>query len=223
MICALFKAGKEEDYMEYQTVTHTKDGRTVVYLPPETYTGHALPITYTTHAIYEVDFTESENGWQIGIRKEALPAPITHTPEEYDFPDKLYEPYWEKAEAYGIFSDAGELIGAIEICVEEWSHRMRVTELWVSPTYHKRGYGHTLLSFAKDRARSVGCRALILETQSCNVNAVDFYRHEGLSLIGFDRICYSNRDISRKEVRLEMGILFDKNETEPHHDIDKEG
>ena len=53
-------------------------------------------------------------------------------------------------------------------------------------------------------------RMIVLETQSCNVNAVDFYRHEGLSLIGFDRICYSNRDIVRNEVRLEMGIPFDE-------------
>ncbi len=196
--------------MECTAVAHTKDGRAVVYLPPESYTGYVLPIGYTTNACYEVDFTESTDGWQIGIRKTALAAPITHTPEEYDFPDKLYEPYWEKAEAYGILSDAGELIGAIEICAEEWSHRMRVTELWVSPTYHRHGYGHTLLSYAKVRAQLTGCRALILETQSCNVNAVDFYRHEGLSLIGFDRICYSNRDISNREVRLEMGILFDK-------------
>ena len=51
MICALCKAGKEADYMEYQTVTHTKDGRAVVYLPPETYTGYVLPIAYTTCAI----------------------------------------------------------------------------------------------------------------------------------------------------------------------------
>ena len=194
--------------MEYKAAAYTRDGRAVVYLPPEKYTGYFLPIGYTTDGCYAVDFTESADGWQIGIHKTALAAPITHTPEEYDFPDKLYEPYWEKAEAYGIFSDAGELIGAIEICAEEWSHRMRVTELWVSPAYHKRGYGHTLLSLAKERAQTSGCRALILETQSCNVNAVDFYRHEGLSLIGFDRICYSNRDIVRNEVRLEMGILF---------------
>ncbi len=132
--------------MEYKAAAYTRDRRAVVYLPPEEYTGYILPIGYTTDGCYAVDFTESADGWQIGIHKTALAAPITHTPEEYDFPDKLYEPYWEKAEAYGIFSDAGELIGAIEICAEEWSHRMRVTELWVSPAYHKRGYGHTLLS-----------------------------------------------------------------------------
>lgn len=196
--------------MKYRTVAHTEDGRAVVYLPPEEYTGHILPIGYTTNSCYDMHFTESADGWQIGIQKTTLESPVTHTPEEYDFPDKLYEPYWENAEAYGILSDGGELIGAIEICAEEWSHRMRVTELWIAPAHHRHGYGHTLLSLAKERAQTSGCRALILETQSCNVNAVDFYRHEGFSLIGFDRICYSNRDISRKEIRLEMGILLDK-------------
>ena len=102
--------------MEYKAAAYTRDRRAIVYLPPEEYTGYILPIGYTTDGCYAVDFTESADGWQIGIHKTALVAPITHTPEEYDFPDKLYEPYWEKAEAYGIFSDAGELIGAIEIC-----------------------------------------------------------------------------------------------------------
>lgn len=193
---------------EEKIYSHTPDGRAVVFLPPSRFTGHILPIGYTTEAYYDVQFSEHTDGWQISIHKKLFPTPVTHTPEEYDFPDALYQPYWENAEAYGILTEDGTLIAAIEICLEDWSHRMRVTELWVMPEYQKHGYGHTLLHLAIDRARENGCRALMLETQSCNVNTVDFYRHEGLSLIGCDRICYSNRDIDRCEVRLEMGMLL---------------
>ena len=39
-------------------------------------------------------------------------------------------------------------------------------------------------------------RAIILETQSCNTNAIGFYLHQGFELIGFDTCCYTNNDIS---------------------------
>ena len=48
-------------------------------------------------------------------------------------------------------------------------------------------------------------RALILETQSANANAIGFYLHEGFGLIGLDLCCYTNCDIQRKDVRLELG------------------
>lgn len=61
------------------------------------------------------------------------------------------------------------------------------------------------MELAKNQAVAEGRRAVILETQSCNVGAVGFYLHEGFTLIGFDTCCYSNRDIERREVRLELG------------------
>jgi hypothetical protein len=47
---------------------------------------------------------------------------------------------------------------------------------------------------------------LILETQSCDVSAIDFYLKQGFDLIGFDSAAYSNDDIEKKEVRLEFGL-----------------
>ena len=35
-------------------------------------------------------------------------TPVTHTPEEYDFPDSLYQDHWEKAEAFGIVSEEND-------------------------------------------------------------------------------------------------------------------
>ena len=45
----------------------------------------------------------------------------------------------------------------------------------------------------------------MLETQTCNEAAMAFYLAQGFTLIGFDRCCYGNDDVSRKEVRLELG------------------
>jgi hypothetical protein len=56
----------------------------------------------------------------------------------------------------------------------------------------------------------MGCRALILETQSCNTGAVRFYLSQGLTLMGFNACEYSNEDLERHEARLEMGMLIEK-------------
>ncbi len=55
-------------------------------------------------------------------------------------------------------------------------------------------------------AKEKGARMLVLETQSCNTKAIQFYLKQGYELIGFDTTAYSNEDIEKNEVRLEMGL-----------------
>ena len=62
-----------------------------------------------------------------------------------------------------------------------------------------------LLPVEPDEERT---RALILETQSCNAAAIAFYQQCGLSIMGFNACEYSNEDIAKHEVRLEMGCLL---------------
>ena len=54
-------------------------------------------------------------------------------------------------------------------------------------------------------AKASGARMMVLETQSCNENAIAFYKKNGFELIGFDLYAYSNTDPERHEVRVEMG------------------
>lgn len=179
----------------------------IQYLPKEEWQGHIVPIGYTATEIYEVTVARSGDDFTVTLQKKPLAQPVVHAPEQFDFPDRLYAEHWEGACAYGIVQD-GDLAAVIETCPEEWSNRLRVTELWVAPACQKRGVGHALMELAKQRAVREKRRALILETQSCNVNAVEFYLHEGFTLIGFDACCYSNNDLARGEVRLEMGYLL---------------
>lgn len=176
----------------------------IVHLPKDKWKGTVIPIKYTTDKYYDVSVKKRDNGFAIDIQKKDLKEPITHTPEEKNFPDKLYEDHWDKAFAWGVLIDH-ELVAAMETNPESWSNRLRITELWVADKYQKQGIGHALIEIAKEQARLERRRAIILETQSCNSNAVDFYLHEGFSLIGLDTCCYSNNDLGRKEVRLELG------------------
>lgn len=187
----------------------------VIPLPRENWKGTVVPIRYTTEAYYDLELTESETAFAARMVKKRFESPVTHTPEEYDFPDRLYQDYWEKAEAYGIVGEDGALLACIEICPEEWSNRLMVTELWVADPYQRRGIGTRLMDMAKEKAKEQGRRAIILETQSCNVRAIAFYRSQGFVLIGFDACCYANNDAARHEVRFNFGFYLNKDEASP--------
>jgi hypothetical protein len=100
------------------------------------------------------------------------------------------------------------LIAAIETAVEEWSNRLRVTELWVDDTNRRKGIATALMDIAVQRAREEKRRVIMLETQSRNEGAVSFYLNYGFTLIGFDACAYQNNDLDRKEVRMELGIFL---------------
>lgn len=176
----------------------------IVHLPKDKWKGTIIPIKYTTDQYYDVDLHKTDKGFNIAIEKKDFTEPVTHSPEEYDFPDKLYADYVEHAFAWGVIVK-DDLVAVIETNQEAWSNRLRITELWVADKYQKQGIGHALIGIAKEQARRERRRAIILETQSCNVNAIDFYQHEGFTLIGLDTCCYRNNDLQRKEVRLEFG------------------
>ena len=180
----------------------------LVPLPKETWKGAVVPIRYTTDTYYDLELTESENAFTARLVKKQFDTPVTHTPEEYNFPDRLYQDFWEKAEAYGVVGEAGELLACIELCPEEWSNRLMVTELWVSDGLQGQGLGKRLMDKAKEIAVLQKRRAIILETQSCNTKAIGFYLRQGFELIGFDTCCYTNDDIGRREVRVNLGFFF---------------
>lgn len=181
----------------------------IVALPKEQWKGRTIPLTTRSSSYYdfEIDPLNSE-GCLIKMVRRPAEKEIVHTPEEYDFPDSLYQDHWEAAEAFGIVGEAGELRACIEVCPEEWSNRLMVTELWVSDELRGMGVGKRLMNKAKEVAKEQNRRAIILETQSCNTNAIGFYLHEGFEIIGFDTCCYTNNDIGRREVRINLGYFF---------------
>lgn len=182
----------------------------IIPLPKEQWKGAIIPMRYTTEEYYDVDMQKTADGYDVAIHRKKFDTPVTHFPEEYDFPDKLYQDHCEKAYAWGIVEEKDgkqELLACIETCPEEWSNRLMVTELWVHEKIRRQGVAHALMAVAKEQAVLENRRAIILETQSCNVGAITFYQKESFEPIGFDTCCYSNRDVERKEVRINMGYF----------------
>ena len=190
----------------------------IVFLPKEKWKGTIVPLGTQSDSYYDVviDPLCASGGSVSFIKKKAVPK-IHHTPEEYDYPDKLYQDYWEDAEAYGVVGIEGELLACIEVCPETWSNRLMVTELWIDEKLRHQGLGKRLMDKAKEIAARDRRRAIMLETQSCNTNAIGFYLHEGFELIGFDKCCYTNHDIERREVRINLGYFPDREAPEDHN------
>ena len=181
----------------------------IIALPKDKWKGTPIPLVTRSDSYYDFDIDPlDKDGSTIKIVKKPSEQEIVHTPEEYDFPDSLYQDHWENAEAYGVVSEEGKLLACIEVCPEEWSNRLMVTELWVSDELQGKGLGKRLMDKAKEVAQNQNRRVITLETQSCNTNAIGFYLHQGFELIGFDTCCYTNNDIGRREVRINLGYFF---------------
>lgn len=181
----------------------------IISLPKEQWKGTPIPLATQSDSYYDFVIEPLDShGCTVSIIRKPAEQMIIHTPEEYDFPDRLYQDHWEKAEAFGVVGENGGMLACIEVCPEEWSNRLMVTELWVCEALRGRGVGKRLMDKAKEIAVQQQRRAIILETQSCNTNAIGFYLHQGFELIGFDTCCYTNNDIARREVRVNLGYFF---------------
>jgi len=178
----------------------------IQHLPKEQWQGHNFLFRYETAHYYDAEIATAPNAFSARFTKRPFERPIMKGGEEGD--DQLYAPWWEGAQAYGVL-EGGELVACVELWKENWSNRLRVTELWVADSHHRRGLGSALMDFAKRQAKELGCRALMLETQSGNENAIAFYLAQGLTLFGFDRSCYTNRDVERRDIRLELGCYIE--------------
>ena len=176
--------------------------RRIQFLPPEFWQGYELQFYYESAHYFDTELVDCPDGFGVAFTKKAFEAPITKS-----FTDPLYQSYWEGAQAFGILEN-GVLVACIELWKQDHSNRLRVTQMWTAQTHRRQGFGRALMNLAKAKAQELGCRALILETQSCNEAAIAFYQAQGLTLFGFDRCDYSNQDIENREVRLELGLFF---------------
>ena len=177
----------------------------IIPLEREKWKDYQLQFHYLSYNYYDVEIIRSTGGFTVSFVKKPYDEPYEHMPDDTD---KLFQPWWDDIKAWGIILE-GRLVAVIETAAEEWSNRLRVTELWIDEAYRRRGIGTALMDIAMKRAKDEKRRALVLETQSRNENAIAFYIAYGFSLIGFDACAYQNNDLARKEVRMEMGILLE--------------
>lgn len=173
----------------------------IVKIDPVKSAGTKLSYQYNTDRHYEVSIDEkSPLGWSAKLELKQFPSSITKR-----FESQLFEPFIENPVAY-LGTVDGAKAGYMQLGFESWNKRMRIWEILVYEQYRKCGLGSLFIQLAKSEAKSIGARMLVLETQSCNFPAIQFYLKSSFELIGFDLASYSNEDQKRNEVRLEFGF-----------------
>jgi len=159
-----------------------------------------LEYEYTTNQYYKVQIIRTRKSWTAKLTLTPL-----HEPTQKRFEEQLFAEHVEEPRAFAAIYN-GEPVGWIELGYEKWNNRMRIWELLIKKEHRGKGIGTQLMQHAIKLAKERGARMLVLETQSCNVKAIQFYLKHGYELIGFDTTAYSNQDSEKSEVRLELGL-----------------
>lgn len=155
---------------------------------------------YSTPSCYDLSICRDVKFWKI----ELVLKPLEEVREK-TFEDRLFEDHVEEPRVFAALV-SNKQVGWIELGSHKWNNRMRVWEFLVEEEFRRRGIGTLLMKHAAKITKEKGARMLVLETQTCNVPAISFYLKFGFELIGFDATAYSNEDLEKKEVRLELGF-----------------
>ena len=141
-------------------------------LDREIYAGKTFTACYRTNGYYEI--RPSETGFQMDYVPFAEPT-------ERSFDDVFFGEWLEDPIAFGAF-EGEKLIGYVEGSIEGWNNRFRLSNICVLDfSERSRGVGTALMKRIERAAEDAGARMLILETQSCNENAIAFYKKNGFT------------------------------------------
>jgi ribosomal protein S18 acetylase RimI-like enzyme len=164
------------------------------------YNGKKLvPYIFESLFYYDVSLNETDKGWQFNLEKKKH-----QTPYVKDQVENVFDEYKDDAEVYAAYLDGREA-GVLVISHIEWNQTCRIWDLYMYPEFKRKGIGSQLVQQAINAAQQVNTRMIVLETQTSNYPAIEFYKKVGFKLIGVDTASYSNNDIDKKDVRLEFG------------------
>jgi ribosomal protein S18 acetylase RimI-like enzyme len=162
-----------------------------------------LVYRYVTTEYFDLEVNRDGRDWKVILKRKSFEAPVKRESES-----RFFEEFIDEPRAFAAALN-GKQAGWLELGFHKWNNRMRVWEILVEEGFRRRGIGTLLMDHAVKLSREKGARMLVLETQSCNAPAIDFYTKYGFMLIGFDSAAYSNNDVEKKEIRLEMGLKLD--------------
>jgi GNAT superfamily N-acetyltransferase len=101
----------------------------------------------------------------------------------------------------------GTIAGGILLNVEEWRSVTRIENIIVGHQYRRYGVGSLLLKCAADWARKRDCWAIVLETQTINYPAIQFYLRNGFDIWSIHRHFYPPGPVAH-EIAVFMGKRF---------------
>lgn len=170
-------------------------------LDKKSYSGKSFILKYQTKGYYDIQSTSK--GFDICYK-------TFDEPKEMSFSDVIFNEWLDNPKAFGAFEDE-HFIGFVEGYLEKWNNRYRISNICIFESSNRHsGIGMLLMQTILSEAMKSGARMVVLETQSCNENAISFYKKHGFKMIGFDLFAYTNTDQERHEIRIEMGKIINE-------------
>lgn len=134
-------------------------------LDPAVYAGRKFTASYRTKGYY--DICAAEDGFR--FRYVSLGAPM-----EKSFDDEFFGEWLEEPVAFGAF-EGERLLGYVEGAPEGWNNRYRISNICIfEENARGKGLGTLLMQTIQRAAEAAGARMIVLETQTCNENAIAF-------------------------------------------------
>ncbi|AKI96656.1 GNAT family N-acetyltransferase [Kosmotoga pacifica] len=152
---------------------------------------------YESNYYYDIEVRKETDGWKISLKLKRFKEPFRKVHME-----KLID-YYKKDTLIYVAEVDGKEAGIIQFG-GIWDGSVRIWDIYVWKEFKRMGIGTALMRKAEEIASSWGARRLVLETQTSNYVAIKFYESCGFQLCGFDLSSYSNTDVEKHEVRLEM-------------------
>ena len=169
-------------------------------LDREEYSGKEFTVQYQTKGYWDIQPTS--DGFDIVYKSFC-------EQKEMLFSDTFFNEWLENPVGFGAF-EAGQLLGYVEGTLEKWNNRYRISNICVfNSSNRNNGISSLLMETILEEALKSNARMTVLETQTCNENAITFYKKHGFRIIGFDLFAYSNSDPERNEIRIVMGKVMD--------------
>ncbi|HEX9133956.1 MAG TPA: GNAT family N-acetyltransferase [Ktedonobacteraceae bacterium] len=155
---------------------------------------HKLDYSFETDRIYALRasgiLSQNEDTTQ-ALERPVLAFELWETPAD----PPLYKSYreydhtLEEVEARLNSVDGGyvaladeQVAGVVLLNFEAWRSVARIEDIIVGRQFRRYGIGSLLLNCASDWARNRGCWAIVLESQSVNYPAIQFYLRNGLEV-----------------------------------------
>ena len=180
--------------------TKEKDEFRIIELTREDNYLSEIESAYSTSHYYDVCINHKPASWNIQLTLKAFEVTVAKA-----YHGKLFEDHIQEPRVFAALQ-GGKQVGWIELGYDKWNNRMRVWEFLVENNSRSKGIGTLLMNHAVEMARQKQARMLVLETQTNNADAISFYLKFGFRFVGIDIAAYSNDDIGKREVRLELGL-----------------
>lgn len=189
-------------------MSEAQQANTLIHVRPiaqlNTHDLHRLVTGYTTDYKYQVSKRESDEQFVLALELVPLSQPYH---KRYDHLDaetlKLYRQVLASGFSFGAYIGE-ECIGITLAELRYWNKSLWVWELHVAESHRRRRIGQQLIDTLAEKARAVGLRALICETQNTNIPAIRFYQKMGFHIEGIDLSYYSNDDFPDGEIAIFM-------------------